>query len=149
MQPMSGDSVIARLRELLAKATPGPWLEKSNMKRPSHQRIVANDDGLTLVADTYGDPDLPPYDLLLIVEAVNALPALLRLIDAAEALDAAMGEADLAEEQLRQLNERGQANVPVREGNEWVARDVVALQAISDAETAIQAALHALTESGR
>lgn len=53
---------VASLRELLAKATPGPWIE------PNGGTVVLQD-----------------HDTALIVAAVNGLSALLDVVEAAEA----------------------------------------------------------------
>lgn len=70
---------VERLTELLAKATPGPWQAKDPYL---WDEIVGNVDGpddgqyhYTEVAQGYGKADAA-----LIVEAVNALPALLQQV---------------------------------------------------------------------
>lgn len=82
-------SEIARLRELLAKATtPGRW--------------AVTTDGIVPEADD-GGPDFcavannaEPDDAALIVAAVNALPALLDRLEAAERVVAAARAIDRA-----------------------------------------------------
>lgn len=81
---------VARLRELLAKATPGPWMVQDGC---SWRRIGTHShDGDVLCPTNQNDghPDLIASDgkrdhnLRLIVAAVNALPGLLDHFDAAE-----------------------------------------------------------------
>ena len=85
---MSTTNVRARLE----MATKGPWtIQPLNMdKFPESefgypQRIVANDDGLVLVAECLQEP-LTPDNARLIVHAPTDLAAALRVIEAAKAL---------------------------------------------------------------
>lgn len=80
--------MIARLRELLAAATPGPWV------RTASGITQAADDG----GPDYGEiADPAPDDAVLIVAAVNAIPALLDRLEAAEVVvEAARGCGDRA-----------------------------------------------------
>jgi hypothetical protein len=84
-----------RLRELLAKATPGPWATHEDVPRaivaPSvdpHMSLLAldvidgDDDSVTAIIGTQADADL-------IAAAVNALPAALDTIDRLRADNAA------------------------------------------------------------
>ena len=78
---------LERLRELLAKATPGPWRVHEGTQ-PWNGSLVADGE----------DKDGPTVTLILgranndlIVAIVNAAPTLLRRLEAAElALDAAL-----------------------------------------------------------
>jgi hypothetical protein len=83
---MSTESCKARLE----MATKGPWtIQPLNMdKFPESefgypQRIVANDDGLVLVAECLQEP-LTPDNARLIVHAPTDLAAALRVIEAAK-----------------------------------------------------------------
>jgi hypothetical protein len=69
---------IARLRELMAKATPGPWVV-SDSATDLVMVLGLDSDGNNLVAD---EAEIPDADL--IASAVNALPALLNRLESAE-----------------------------------------------------------------
>lgn len=75
---------IQRLRDLLAKATPGTWVENRG-------RIVGGPDDRPIdaevVASTYGVAATRNGNAALIVAAVNALPALLDVAEAAKAIE--------------------------------------------------------------
>jgi hypothetical protein len=82
-------------------ATKGPWtIQPLNMdKFPESefgypQRIVANDDGLVLVAECLQEP-LTPDNARLIVHAPTDLAAALRVIEAAKEVVEVLGELGL------------------------------------------------------
>lgn len=95
---MAMDEIVARLRELLEKATPGPWHHRQAgqyihggheadwiadaPQGKSHSKIIIGRDCL------YGGSS----DYALIAEALNALPALLTQSDALKAKDARIAE---------------------------------------------------------
>lgn len=72
--------VVARLRELMAKATPGPW--STDAERP---RLVNDGDGYFDEMGGGVPYDLGPDDAEFTVEAVNALPAILDRLETLEA----------------------------------------------------------------
>jgi len=89
------DTIRERLRELVEKATPGPWglnsCEGTNggdecWQAGPHQDIYRPDgDGFgTPVVDIEGGDDQTKANAALIVEVVNALPALLDELDTLE-----------------------------------------------------------------
>lgn len=84
---MSREQVIdvARLRELLAQATPGPW---QSMNEYQWDTIIGDIDGpddgdmhYELVSDITSNHDRSRANARLIVAAVNALPELLNAYD--------------------------------------------------------------------
>jgi hypothetical protein len=79
------ETLLARLRRLDAELVRPPWLTWLG-KHGYPQRVVANNDGLSLIAETYNSPDVPSIDADGIALMRNALPALLRVVEAAEAL---------------------------------------------------------------
>lgn len=87
---MTAPDVIARLRELLTKATPGPWEAGE-----STFGAAIGGHGITVASVSGRGRDRPAMaDAALIVDAVNALPALLderdrllAVVEAARALD--------------------------------------------------------------
>ena len=71
------ERLAERLRELLAKATPGPWqYHCSHIYGPDPERVF--------VTQAYGSAGNLVADRDLIVEAINALPTLLARIAALE-----------------------------------------------------------------
>lgn len=77
-----------KLAALGAEALRGPWTWEAVGDHGYPQRIMANDDGYTLVAELFwGDPDAPNPDLELIVSLRNALPEIEALVRAAEEID--------------------------------------------------------------
>lgn len=74
-----------RLRELLARATPGEWrVLQAHNAITQWPMVVAESGGrLSPVAEPFGDKEA---NAALIAEAINALPALLALADAVEGL---------------------------------------------------------------
>jgi len=87
---------ITQLRELLSKATPGYWVFEAMLQTPGHGFIDAHKDRhAQSVMENDRDVDevaIKLEDGLLIVAAVNALPALLDRL--------AKLERDLAEWQM-------------------------------------------------
>ncbi len=93
------DDIKARLRELLAKATPGPWFtldppwlpggsETSILAEspdPHVARFICDFDLWALDDDEDRKSECPDDDARLIVECVNALPDLLDHIETLEA----------------------------------------------------------------
>ena len=92
---------VVRLRELLAKATPGPWRVKTTgnignqIEAQSGLRSWERDDGMRSVCgfqycgssqNYYEQKEVTAATGELIAEAVNALPALLALAEAVEGL---------------------------------------------------------------
>lgn len=75
-------SLLDRLAELQANATPGPWRAR-NLGRHDSSAIVREGEAAAL-GNTFGGHGAA--DAAVIVAAVNALPALLRIARAAEAL---------------------------------------------------------------
>ncbi len=83
--PAVDEGLVARLEELLAKATPGPWYVGhywTNSGTPDERvygMLYGPGDRPTGVIDENQAPDNETlsHDLALIVEAVNALPLLL------------------------------------------------------------------------
>ena len=90
---------VVRLRELLAKATPGPWRVKTTgnignqIEAQSGLRSWERDDGMRSVCgfqycgssqNYYEQKEVTAATGELIAEAVNALPALLALAEAVE-----------------------------------------------------------------
>jgi len=76
--------ICERLRELLAKATPGPWA----VDGPPHNQIVWSgpDDRVCFMTHSDGaDVERDKATAALIVEAVNALPDLLATIESLRA----------------------------------------------------------------
>jgi len=73
---------VSTLRELSGAATKGPWIEKVVGKHGYPQRLLANDDGLVLVAEFYEGPDRPAFNLALIVALRNACPEIIELMEA-------------------------------------------------------------------
>ncbi|MBY4381850.1 hypothetical protein HQO24_10370 [Rhodococcus fascians] len=57
-------------------ASAGPWLAKGMYP----QEVLANDDGLTLVATTHSSPDGPPFNTEFIAHAREDIPALLAAV---------------------------------------------------------------------
>jgi hypothetical protein len=70
---------IKKLRELLAKATPGPWVvdEDNREGYKWNNHIVNNEGRIAFMAHKPGDNEQWEAAAHLIVAAVNALPALL------------------------------------------------------------------------
>jgi hypothetical protein len=70
---------IAKLRELLAKATPGPWtFPNLEAEYTSGFEFYGRDDEKIMGASGHWSTDEPSDDdARLIVEAINALPELL------------------------------------------------------------------------
>lgn len=84
---------IARLRELLGKATPGPWEMHDCINYGDHYLNMTGGGSCNSICsnDRYGDNETPAdNDMRLIAAAVNALPALLALAEAV--MGAATGE---------------------------------------------------------
>ena len=83
------DQRVQEIRERLAAAVPGPWVLSTHSDYP--QRIVANNDGLVLVAETYTDPSWSTNDADLIAHAPTDLADLLderdRLLAVVEAAE--------------------------------------------------------------
>lgn len=114
---------VQEIRARLAAATPGPWMTADDHLYP--QRVVANDDGLVLIAETYTDPAWPPADADLIAHA----PAdLADLLDEREKLLAVYRWADHAIDVLRQDSDS--------DLDEWfVCRGIAAVRAYRAATT--------------
>ena len=73
---------IARLRELLAKATPGPWVSESDL---GGDYLYSNETRRVILGEDYSSTCLPSKETYaLIVEAVNALPAILDRLEKLE-----------------------------------------------------------------
>lgn len=88
--------MTTELRELLAKATPGPWGAEAITKHSaSNERPwVGRLSESRYAALSYGETQLEAVaNAALIVAAVNALPALLDRVEALEAENARMREA--------------------------------------------------------
>jgi len=75
---MTNPDTVERLRELLGKASAGPW----------YLEHAATVDGLTRIDDGLQHGmyaiECEAHDAALIVEAINALPALLAVVEALE-----------------------------------------------------------------
>ena len=85
---MTLDLTAIRARE--RAVTKGPWRWQASPKGYP-QQIVANDDGLTLIADTYVDPAWYPAEAEFIAHARTDIPA---LCDEVERLRAFLNEAE-------------------------------------------------------
>jgi len=74
---------VKKLRELLAKATPGPWQAVNDSQ---HHRAVVR-AGMAPIAEMWmvGQPEAERHaTAALIAEAINALPELLAIAEARE-----------------------------------------------------------------
>lgn len=78
------DDVKARAHQLLDSITPAPWVWQTNDKGYP-QQIVANDDGLVLVAETYTGPEHPAAEAEFIAAAPELVRELLAALERAEA----------------------------------------------------------------
>lgn len=84
---------IKALRELLAKATPGPWFDQSNEDYPGANHKIRPIDNIS-EWPAFGEiASAGPHNAALIVAAVNNAPALLDRIEALEALNERLREA--------------------------------------------------------
>jgi hypothetical protein len=80
---------IERLRELMAKATPGPWKWDQGAYRDATKWLINDSDYVILscISERGGDSVYPSNeDGELIVSAINHLPALLAVVEAAQAV---------------------------------------------------------------
>lgn len=78
------DDLKARAQQLLDSITPAPWVWQTNDKGYP-QQIVANDDGLVLVAETYTGPEHPAAEAEFIAAAPELVRELLAALETAEA----------------------------------------------------------------
>lgn len=146
--------IVARLQELMAKATPGPWTV-CGVRGKAHnigKKAVFHDigpDGVSIAAVWYQEKDgLGFIDAHLIVEAINSLPALFAHIDAVEKERRA--EEVFAEDCNRQTkHERNNAAKLRQEVAEEVALRVKAISNMKKAELRADAAEAALREARR
>ncbi len=81
--------LVGQLRELMAKATPGPLSigEYGDIKAPSilrHEKLSVG--GVSIPCGSVRKNDISHANRDLIVAAINALPALLAVAEAAEAI---------------------------------------------------------------
>lgn len=130
--------VVARLRRLLAAATPGPWAEGFTGRVVTEGSRPVLGRAVTVVFDTQAHQG----DLALIAAAVNALPALLDAVEAAAAYRAAEREHEAA---LKRYHDPD--NTPGQDHAAWA--DVLRLSAAHDrAGTKLDAALAAVAKGG-
>lgn len=131
---------VARLRELLAKATPGPWQWDDDGRRLGNGRYSVIDfsntcqgvdgriDGFGAATGCNSSDEQALYNLKLISQAVNTLPLLLQLVDEERKLRIALeiawsSQNDRAEAAERALEESKRANpwLPIESAPKGVA----------------------------
>jgi|GEM_PF-5059930 len=105
---MTPAKTITRLRGLLEKAQPRPWMWRHNWGILIDDGIEPSDETLTKIRGVF--PELQP-NAGLIIAAVNTLPALLDVAEAAEAvkwlnIHVNAGEPGAIQERLRAALQR-------------------------------------------
>jgi len=104
--PSTPASAVARLREMLTNATPGPWVATGQCI----DQYAEHPDGTRLLSggNAYMDDDYSMFtdtDCAIIVAAVNALPALLDVVEAATTMGTYAGDRLRIKAALARLDE--------------------------------------------
>ena len=131
--------MLDELEALEKAATEGPWLAMSRHEEANRSRSEIRDIMRRRGVLRYVVCDDNPTDIILAVEARNALPTLLRLARRGLEADAAAQRAERAEAELEKMREmfnaRGEVCTAVRSGisamQNGTARDAL----VAEAET--------------